>query len=76
MTRVLKNNSLLSILNNYIYDSPLPLNISYMYNTGSILGLCLIIQIITGILMAFYNIPTIDLAFNSIEYMMREVPYG
>lgn len=76
MRRALKKNSLLNIVNNYIYDSPLPLNISYFYNWGSILGLCLVIQIITGILLAMFYVPNIEIAFNSIEYIMREVPYG
>ena len=74
--RVLKTNSLLSLFNNYLYDSLLPLNISYYYNFGSILGLCLVVQIITGIFLAMYYIPNIDIAFNSIEHIMREVPYG
>jgi len=74
--RQLKKNPLLSLYNNYLYDSLLPLNINYFYNYGSLLGFCLVIQLITGILLAMYYIPNIDLAFNSIEYIMREVPYG
>jgi ubiquinol-cytochrome c reductase cytochrome b subunit len=76
MRRILKKNPLLSLYNNYLYDSLLPMNISYWYNYGSLLGLCLIIQIVSGIFLAMYYIPQIDLAFNSIEYIMREVPYG
>ena len=74
--RILKSNSILKIFNNYLYDSLLPINISYFYNYGSILGFFLIIQIITGIFLAMYYIPNIDYAFNSIEYIMREVNYG
>lgn len=74
--RVLKRNPILSIFNNYLYDSLLPLNLSYWYNFGSLLGLCLVIQIISGIFLAMYYIPHIDIAFNSVEYIMREVPYG
>jgi ubiquinol-cytochrome c reductase cytochrome b subunit len=74
--RIIKNNAILKLYNNYLYDSLLPINISYLYNYGSILGLCLIIQIVTGILLAMFYVPNIDLAFNSIEYIMREVPYG
>lgn len=74
--RLLKRNSILSIFNNYLYDSLLPVNISYMYNFGSILGIILIIQIISGIFLAMYYIPNINMAFNSIEYIMREVNYG
>jgi len=74
--RLLKKNSILSIFNNYLYDSFLPINISYLYNFGSILGIILIIQIISGIFLAMYYIPNINMAFNSIEYIMREVNYG
>ena len=74
--RVLKKNPILSIFNNYLYDSLLPMNLSYWYNFGSLLGLCLIIQIVSGIFLAMYYIPHIDIAFNSVEYIMREVPYG
>lgn len=74
--RVLKRNPILSIFNNYLYDSLLPLNLSYWYNFGSLLGLCLIIQIASGIFLAMFYVPHIDIAFNSVEYIMREVPYG
>lgn len=76
MKRNLKTNNILSIFNNYLYDSLLPINISYLYNFGSILGFCLIIQIITGIFLAMFYVPNIEMAFNSIEYLMREVHYG
>jgi ubiquinol-cytochrome c reductase cytochrome b subunit len=74
--RILKKNSILSIFNNYLYDSLLPQNISYMYNFGSILGILFIIQIVSGIFLAMYYIPNINMAFNSTDYIMREVNYG
>jgi len=74
--RLLKRNPLLKIFNNYLYDSLMPLNLNYWFNFGSILGLFLIIQIVTGVLLAMNYIPQVDLAFDSIEYIMREVPYG
>lgn len=72
----MKRNPLLKIVNNYLYDSLMPLNLDYLYNFGSILGLFLVIQIITGVLLAMNYIPDIALAFDSIEYIMREVPNG
>ena len=57
-------------------DYPTPKNLNYMWNFGSLAGICLIIQIITGIFLAMFYIPSIDIAFNSIEYIMREVHYG
>lgn len=76
MLRILKKDSLLQIINKYLYDGILPININYFYNFGSLLGLFLVIQIISGILLAFYYISDINMAFNSIEHIMREVPYG
>jgi ubiquinol-cytochrome c reductase cytochrome b subunit len=50
--RILKNHPLLKMVNSYIIDSPQPSNISYLWNFGSLLALCLIIQIITGVTLA------------------------
>ena len=50
-------------------DSPQPASISYMWNFGSLLGACLIIQIITGITLAMHYTPSIDLAFVSVEHI-------
>lgn len=74
--RILKSKSILSIFNNYLYDGLLANNISYLYNMGSLLGMILVMQIITGIFLAMYYVANINMAFNSIEYIMREVPYG
>jgi ubiquinol-cytochrome c reductase cytochrome b subunit len=74
--RVLKSHPLLRIVNGLLIDLPEPSNISYMYGFGSILGLCLVIQIATGIMLAMHYIPNIDLAFNSVEHIMRDVNYG
>lgn len=74
--RQLKKSSILSILNNYLFDSQLAININYMYNFGSILGIMLIIQIISGIFLTMNYIPNVEHAFNSIEYIMREINYG
>ena len=57
-------------------DSPQPASLSYMWNFGSLLGVCLIIQIITGITLAMHYTPNIDLAFVSVEHIMRDVHYG
>jgi ubiquinol-cytochrome c reductase cytochrome b subunit len=50
--KLLKRNSFLSIINSYLIDSPQPSNISYMWNFGSLLGICLVIQIATGVTLA------------------------
>lgn len=66
----------MSIVNNYIYDSLLPSNLNYYYNIGSLLGVVLVAQIVTGFFLASYYVADTALAFDSIEYIMREVPYG
>jgi quinol-cytochrome oxidoreductase complex cytochrome b subunit len=69
-------NSLLSVVNNHIIDYPTPININYYYGFGSLSGLMLTIQILTGIFLAMHYTPHIDLAFNSVEHIMRDVNYG
>ncbi len=53
-----------------------PRNLSYMWSFGSIAGIGLVIQIITGIVLAMHYTPHSDLAFESVERIMRDVPYG
>ena len=63
--RILKTHVLLRFVNSYIVDSPQPANISYLWNFGSLLALCLGIQIVTGAFLAMHYQPNVDLAFNS-----------
>ena len=50
--RILKTHVLLRLLNSYIVDSPQPANITYLWNFGSLLALCLVLQILTGAFLA------------------------
>lgn len=74
--RILKTNALLRLYNSYIVDSPQPANLSYMWNFGSLLALCLVIQILSGVFLAMHYTPSVDLAFNSVEHIMRDVNNG
>lgn len=74
--KLLKSHSLLSIVNSYVIDSPSPSNISYLWNYGSLLGVCLGIQIITGVTLAMHYTSHVDLAFISVEHIMRDVNFG
>lgn len=74
--RQLKQHPILGLLNSFMVDSPQPSNISYLWNFGSLLGVCLIIQIITGITLAMHYVPRRELAFISVEHIMRDVNYG
>lgn len=71
-----KTNVYLSLVNSYIIDSPQPSSINYWWNLGSLLGLCLVIQICTGIFLAMHYSSDIELAFNSVEHIIREVQFG
>nr|YP_009567882.1 cytochrome b [Sitona obsoletus]QBF03818.1 cytochrome b [Sitona obsoletus] len=72
----LKKNPLIKIFNNSLWNLPTPSNISTLWNYGSLLGLCLMLQIFTGIFLAMHYCPNIDLAFNSVAHICRDVNYG
>lgn len=71
-----KSNPFLSLANSYLIDSPQPSSINYWWNLGSLLGLCLVIQIASGIFLAMHYSSHIELAFNSVEHIMRDVNAG
>nr|UAM91032.1 cytochrome b [Holotrichia niponensis] len=71
-----KMSPMLKIINNALIDLPSPSNISNWWNFGSLLGLCLMIQIITGIFLAMHFTANIDMAFNSVIHICRDVNYG
>lgn len=74
--RVLKSHPLLKLVNSYLIDASQPSNLSYLWNFGSLLLLCLVIQIITGVTLAMHYSPNVLEAFNSIEHIMRDVNNG
>nr|QXX99624.1 cytochrome b [Graphium xenocles] len=71
-----KTHPLLKIINNSLVDLPSPSNISSWWNFGSLLALCLITQIITGLFLTMYYTANIELAFYSVNYICRNVNYG
>jgi group I intron endonuclease len=74
--RILKNHPLLKLANGYLIDASQPSNISYLWNFGSLLLLCLVIQIVTGVTLAMHYNPSVLEAFNSVEHIMRDVNNG
>nr|YP_003875519.1 cytochrome b [Ellipes minuta]ADD97007.1 cytochrome b oxidase [Ellipes minuta] len=64
------------IVNNSLIDLPAPINISMWWNFGSLLGLCLMIQILTGIFLAMHYAADVNLAFSSVIHICRDVNYG
>nr|AND95992.1 cytochrome b [Onthophagus cf. tragus] len=75
-TPMRKMSPMLKIINNSLIDLPSPSNISAWWNFGSLLGLCLMIQILTGIFLAMHYTSNVDLAFNSVIHICRDVNYG
>nr|UEK25936.1 cytochrome b [Rhithropanopeus harrisii] len=75
-TPMRKLHPLFKIVNGALVDMPLPSNISTFWNFGSLLGLCLVIQISTGLFLAMHYTAHIDLAFSSVAHICRDVNYG
>nr|YP_009093659.1 cytochrome b [Metanephrops sibogae]CEG06196.1 cytochrome b [Metanephrops sibogae] len=71
-----KNHPLFKIANKALVDMPIPSNISTFWNFGSLLGLCLMVQIVTGLFLAMHYTAHIDLAFSSVTHICRDVNYG
>nr|YP_009673473.1 cytochrome b [Neocaridina davidi koreana]QDF42992.1 cytochrome b [Neocaridina davidi koreana] len=71
-----KSHPLFKIANGALVDLPTPANISILWNFGSLLGLCLVIQIATGLFLAMHYTAHIDLAFSSVAHICRDVNYG
>lgn len=66
-----------SFIDNSLGSSyPAPRNLNYWWNFGSIAGICLVLQILTGIFLAMHYTPHVDMAFDSVEKIMRSVNYG
>nr|AIG53273.1 cytochrome b [Ctenotus sp. DLR-2014a] len=71
-----KTHPILKIVNNSFIDLPSPSNISAWWNFGSLLGLCLIIQVLTGLFLAMHYTADISSAFSSVAHICRDVQYG
>nr|YP_010923091.1 cytochrome b [Nysius inconspicuus]WJZ45494.1 cytochrome b [Nysius inconspicuus] len=71
-----KTHPIMKIINSSLIDLPSPTNISLWWNFGSLLGMCLMIQIITGIFLAMHYTANIEMAFNSIIHITRDVNNG
>nr|AFO85192.1 cytochrome b [Prinia erythroptera] len=71
-----KNHPLLKVINDALIDLPTPSNISSWWNFGSLLGVCLITQIVTGLLLAMHYTADTSLAFSSVVHMCRDVQFG
>nr|NP_443553.1 cytochrome b [Exocoetus volitans]WNH19526.1 cytochrome b [Exocoetus monocirrhus]BAB70221.1 cytochrome b [Exocoetus volitans] len=76
MANLRKTHPLFKIANDAVIDLPTPANISAWWNFGSLLGLCLIAQILTGLFLAMHYTADISTAFSSVAHICRDVNYG
>nr|AAC53481.1 cytochrome b [Cryptomys hottentotus nimrodi] len=76
MTNIRKSHPLMKIINHSFIDLPTPSNISSWWNFGSILGICLILQIVTGLFLAMHYTADTSTAFSSVTHICRDVNYG
>jgi ubiquinol-cytochrome c reductase cytochrome b subunit len=67
---------ILTFTNHALVEYPTPRNLNYWWNFGSLAGIILVLQIITGIVLAMHYTPHVDFAFKSVEHIMRDVNYG
>lgn len=70
------HNYLLALVDNHLIHYPTPINITYAWSFGSSAGICLVVQILSGVFLAMHYTPHIDYAFSSVEHIMRDVNYG
>nr|YP_010037234.1 cytochrome b [Potos flavus]QQW47971.1 cytochrome b [Potos flavus] len=76
MTNIRKTHPLAKIINDSFIDLPTPSNISTWWNFGSLLGTCLIMQILTGLFLAMHYTSDTATAFSSVAHICRDVNYG
>lgn len=76
MIAIRKSHPLIKIANGALLDLPTPINISAWWNFGSLLGLCLVTQILTGLFLAIHYTADVNLSFNTVAHITRDVNYG
>jgi ubiquinol-cytochrome c reductase cytochrome b/c1 subunit len=74
--RYSRKNSLIATIDEFVRTHKAPITITYMWNFGVYSLFCLIIQIVTGLLLSTYYVPSPDEAFDSVEKIIRDVNYG
>jgi len=72
----INKNALLAFMDSHIIHYPTPIALTYAWSFGSLAGICLVIQMLSGIFLSIHYSPKIDLAFISIEFIMKDVPNG
>nr|YP_009539810.1 cytochrome b [Orancistrocerus aterrimus]AYQ18930.1 cytochrome b [Orancistrocerus aterrimus] len=73
---IMKTHKIIKIISNSLIYLPTPTNINYWWNFGSMLGLCLLTQIISGLLISMHYSPSISQAFDSVIHIMKDINQG
>jgi len=68
--------TVVAVFNSHVIDYPTPINFNYWWGFGSLAMVCLGVQLVTGIFLAMHYVPNIEMAFTSVEHIMRDVKYG
>jgi len=76
MNAIRKTHPLVKIVNHALIDLPAPRNISIWWNIGSLLGLCLALQLVTGIFLAMHYCPNVEIAFSRVVHITQDVNHG
>lgn len=76
LVSIIKSHKLIKIVNNSLVDLPTPSRISSIWNFGSLLGICLIVQIIRGLFLAIHYSCDISIAFDRVSHISRDVNFG
>ena len=76
MRNIIKDNILLNTIHHSGVSYPVPVNLTYFWNFGILALLCLVVQILTGIFLAMHYVPNAELAFASVDHIMRDINYG
>nr|YP_009732650.1 cytochrome b [Ophiarachnella gorgonia]QHT54257.1 cytochrome b [Ophiarachnella gorgonia] len=76
MSPLRKRHPVIKVVNSALWDLPSPSNLSVWWNFGSLIGLCLVIQIVTGVFLAMHFTPDTEMAFSSVSHICRDVNYG
>nr|YP_009108159.1 cytochrome b [Panopea globosa]AIU56068.1 cytochrome b [Panopea globosa] len=71
-----QSNTMIKGVSSVVYDLPAPVNISAMWNFGSLLGACLVFQIVSGFFLVMHYTPSVELAFYSVGHITRDVNSG
>ena len=76
MVLSIKKQPIVQLINEHLVDYPTPSNLTLFWNYGFLAGMCLSVQLVTGIALAMHYTPHVDLAFLSVEHIMRDVNNG